>query len=73
VSAVFDVAAREGWTTKADVLRPEDLVAADSVWLVSSVTLAARVTHLNRYVMPVASDAARFTDLVDRAISVDDN
>ncbi|WP_055475239.1 aminodeoxychorismate lyase [Gordonia sp. HS-NH1] len=73
VRAVFDVASREGWTTKTDVLRPEDLVAADSVWLVSSVTLAARVTHLNRYVMPVPSDAAKFTDLVDRAISVDDN
>lgn len=73
VSAVFDVAEREGWTTKTDLLRPEDLVAADSVWLVSSVTLAARVTRLNRYVMPVPSDSAKFTDLVDRAISVDDN
>ena len=73
VRAVFDVAEQEGWTTKTDVLRPEDLVAADSVWLVSSVTLAARVTHLNRYVMPLAADAAKFTDLVDRAISVDDN
>lgn len=73
VRAVFDVAEQEGWTTKTDVLRPEDLVVADSVWLVSSVTLAARVTHLNRYVMPLAADAAKFTDLVDRAISVDDN
>ncbi|MCR5977705.1 aminodeoxychorismate lyase [Gordonia jinghuaiqii] len=73
VRAVFDLAVQEGWKTKAEVLRPEDLVAADSVWLVSSVTLAARVTHLNRYVMPVPSDSKKFSALVDRAISVDHN
>jgi 4-amino-4-deoxychorismate lyase len=71
--AVFDLADAEGWKTKIEILRPEDLVAADSVWLVSSVTLAARVTHLNRYVMPVPTDADRFSDLVDRAIAVEDN
>ncbi|WP_439031721.1 aminodeoxychorismate lyase [Gordonia terrae] len=70
--AVFDLAAQEGHKTETGVLRPEDLVAADSVWLLSSVTLAARVTHLNRYAMPVPADTAAFTALVDRAIAVDD-
>ncbi|MCK8616106.1 aminodeoxychorismate lyase [Gordonia sp. C13] len=69
--AVFDLADAEGWKTKVEILRPEDLVAADSVWLVSSVTLAARVTHLNRYVMPVPADADRFSGLVDRAIAAE--
>ncbi|MEO9326793.1 aminodeoxychorismate lyase [Gordonia aurantiaca] len=73
VRAVFDLAAAEGWKTKAEQLRPADLVAADSVWLLSSVTLAARVTHLNRYVMPIPKDLARIPGLVDRAIAAEDN
>ncbi|GAA1481249.1 aminodeoxychorismate lyase [Gordonia sinesedis] len=69
--AVFDLAEKEGWRTDVRLLRREDLVAADSVWLVSSVTVAARVTALNRYVMPVTDEADKFSDLVDRAICVD--
>lgn len=69
--AVFALADNEGWTTKTEVLKRPDLIRADSVWMVSSVTLAARVTALNRYVMPVAHDLERFTDLVDRAICAD--
>ena len=69
--AVFDLAEREGWRTDVRMMRREELVAADSVWLVSSVTVAARVTALNRYVMPVADDLDKFSDLVDRAISVE--
>ncbi|AZG45730.1 aminodeoxychorismate lyase [Gordonia insulae] len=72
--AVFETAEHEGWTTRTATLRRADLIAADSVWLVSSVALAARVTSLNRYVMPVSpngTDAHEFAELVDRAICVD--
>ncbi|MDL9936167.1 aminodeoxychorismate lyase [Gordonia sp. ABSL1-1] len=70
-NAVFELAEQEGWKTETRVLLPADLIAADAVWLVSSVTLAARVTAINRYVMPDDADEHRFADLVDRAISVD--
>lgn len=69
--AVFELAAQEGWSTSTRVLRPADLIAADSVWMVSSVTLAARVTALNRYVTPVSAANDEFVDLVDRAVCVD--
>ncbi len=68
--ATFELAEREGWTVKSEVLERADLIRADAVWLVSSVTLASRVTALNRFVMPVADDLQRFPDLVDRAICV---
>ncbi|MAU82679.1 aminodeoxychorismate lyase [Gordonia sp. NPDC062954] len=69
--AVFETAASEGWTTRTDALGRADLIAADSVWLISSVALAARVTSLNRYIMPVSPNHHDFVDLVDRAICVD--
>ncbi|MEE3849419.1 aminodeoxychorismate lyase [Gordonia sp. LSe1-13] len=69
--AVFETAAQEGWTTRTEVIRRADLIAADSVWLISSVALAARVTSLNRYVMPLSPNDHEFVDLVDRAICVD--
>ncbi|MGV9713906.1 aminodeoxychorismate lyase [Gordonia sp. NPDC003424] len=69
--AIFELAESEGWTTRTEVLRRADLIAADSVWLVSSVTLAARVISLNRYVIPTSPNGDEFRDLVDRAISVD--
>ncbi|MGC4964355.1 aminodeoxychorismate lyase [Gordonia sp. DT101] len=69
--AVFDIAEQEGWTTATHSLRRADLIGADSVWLISSVTLAARVRSLNRYVMPTSTTDDEFADLVDRAICVD--
>lgn len=69
--AVFETAAQEGWTTRTEPLRRADLIAAESVWLVSSVALAARVTSLNRYVMPESPNNDEFAQLVDRAICVD--
>ncbi|MFW0796640.1 aminodeoxychorismate lyase [Gordonia sp. CPCC 205515] len=69
--AIFALAEDEGWTTRTEVLRRADLIAADSVWLVSSVTLAARVTALNDYVIPTSPNGDEFRDLVDRAISID--
>ncbi|GAB21547.1 putative aminotransferase [Gordonia polyisoprenivorans NBRC 16320 = JCM 10675] len=69
--ATFALAAEEGWQTETRVLRPADLLEADSVWLISSVTLAARVTALNGHPLPVTEVCQDFIDLVDRAISAD--
>lgn len=76
VQAIFALADQEGWTTSTEVIRRADLIAADAVWLVSSVTLAARVTSLNGHPLPVRGSSMspnddEFSDLVDRAISID--
>lgn len=69
--AVFELAESEGWQTEIRAMRREELIAADSVWLISSVTLVARVTELNGYTLPVPTDSEKFTDLVNRAVRED--
>lgn len=69
--ATFARAAADGWRTETRVLRPADLLEADSVWLISSVTLAARVTSLNGHPLAVSPHQGDFVELVDRAISTD--
>lgn len=65
--AVYAEALRSGWEATTGLLTVGDLCAADSVWLVSSVTLAARVTVIDSMVM-TTGDAGDFVDLVNRAI-----
>ncbi|MCH6197797.1 aminodeoxychorismate lyase [Corynebacterium mastitidis] len=50
--ALFHAAQRAGWRCKAKDLTVADLRAAQSVWLVSSVRLAARVTSLDGAALP---------------------
>ncbi|MGC4935372.1 aminodeoxychorismate lyase [Gordonia sp. DT30] len=69
--ATFALAAEEGWDTETRMLRPADLLESDSVWLVSSVTLAARVTALNGHPLTASESAGEFVELVDRAVSAD--
>ena len=45
--ALFEVARNKGYDCDYRALRPADLVAAQGVWLVSSITLAARVHTLD--------------------------
>jgi 4-amino-4-deoxychorismate lyase len=66
--AVFAQAEKEGWHTEIGTLRPADLVCADAVWLVSSITLATRVTEFNGYQMSTPQNPEDFSALVDRAI-----
>ena len=69
--ALFDVARGKGYDCDYRALRPADLFAAQGVWLVSSITLAARVHTLDgRYLMP-APLAAEISELVDAAILSD--
>lgn len=50
--ALFDAAARAGWQVEYAALRPEDLLAADGVWLVSSGRLLAPVNHVDGRALP---------------------
>ena len=69
--ALFAVAEDEGLKTEYSSLRVADLIVADGVWLISSVTLATRVRELNGYEMPVPAREAEFAALVDKAVAAD--
>ena len=69
--ALFEVARNKGYDCDYRALRPADLVAAQGVWLVSSITLAARVHTLDRKLLPPAPLAGEFAGLVDAAIVSD--
>lgn len=78
--ALFDLAEQEGWQTKSETLFTGNLIAADSVWLVSSVTLAARVRRINDFTLvdedaSTSDDGDRISDstfsaMVDRAVAI---
>lgn len=67
--ALFATAQKEGWDTSMESLRTADLIQADAVWLLSSVTLAARVRELNGFTLAAPQRPEDFVTLVDKAIS----
>ena len=69
--ALFGVARAKGYDCDYRALRVADLLAAQGLWLVSSMTLAARVHTLDGRLLPGASMAAEFAELVDAAIVSD--
>lgn len=69
--ALFEVARNKGYDCDYRSLRPADLFAAQGVWLVSSITLAARVHTLDGKLLPPAPLATEVTELVDAAILSD--
>jgi 4-amino-4-deoxychorismate lyase len=69
--ALFEVARSKGYDCDYRALRPADLFAAQGVWLVSSITLAARVHTLDGSLLRPAPLAAEFAELVDAAIVSD--
>ncbi len=69
--ALFEVARNKGYDCDYRALRPADLVAAQGVWLVSSITLAARVHTLDGKLLPPSPLAGEFAELVDAAIVSD--
>jgi 4-amino-4-deoxychorismate lyase len=69
--ALFGVARAKGYDCDYRALRVADLFAAQGIWLVSSMTLAARVHTLDGRVLPPAPLAAEFAELVDAAIISD--
>ncbi|QLL10477.1 aminodeoxychorismate lyase [Mycobacterium vicinigordonae] len=69
--ALFEVARAKGYDCDYRALRRSDLVAAQGIWLISSMTLAARVHTLDGRPLPRAPFADRFAELVDAAIVSD--
>jgi 4-amino-4-deoxychorismate lyase len=69
--ALFEVARTKGYDCDYRALRPADLVAAQGVWLISSITLAARVHTLDGVALRPSPLAAEMTELVDAAIVCD--
>ncbi|MBF6449738.1 MULTISPECIES: aminodeoxychorismate lyase [Nocardia] len=66
--ALFAEAGKAGWDCSYKSLFTADLVTADSVWLLSSITLAARVATLDGLRMSAPDCAEEITDLVNRGI-----
>ena len=69
--ALFEVARNKGYDCDYRALRPADLFAAQGVWLVSSITLAARVHTLDGKPLRHSPIATEISELVDAAIVSD--
>jgi 4-amino-4-deoxychorismate lyase len=69
--ALFAAARAKGYDCDYRALRVADLFAARGIWLVSSMTLAARVHTLDGRRLPPAPLAAELAELVDAAIVSD--
>jgi len=69
--ALFEVARAKGYDCDYRALRVSDLHAAQGIWLVSSMTLAARVHTLDGRLLPRSPIAAEFAGLIDAAIVSD--
>lgn len=66
--ALFDVAGAKGYECEYRALRPADLDAAHGIWLVSSITLAARVHTLDGRPLGASPSAAHIAELIDAAV-----
>ncbi|OMC27296.1 4-amino-4-deoxychorismate lyase [Mycobacterium colombiense] len=69
--ALFEVARDKGYDCDYRALRLADLHAAQGVWLISSMTLAARVHTLDGRPLQPSPMAADFAELIDAAIVSD--
>jgi 4-amino-4-deoxychorismate lyase len=69
--ALFEVARDKGYDCDYRALRLADLHAARGIWLVSSMTLAARVHTLDGHPLPWPQMAAEFAGLIDAAVISD--
>ncbi|HEU4360359.1 MAG TPA: aminodeoxychorismate lyase [Mycobacterium sp.] len=67
--ALFEVARSKGYNCDYRPLRRSDLAAAQDIWLVSSITLAARVHTLDGRVLSTSELNAEFIELIDAAVS----
>jgi 4-amino-4-deoxychorismate lyase len=69
--ALFEMARTKGYDCDYRALRIADLHAAQGIWLVSSMTLAARVHTLDGRALPRSPITAEFAELVNAAIVSD--
>lgn len=69
--ALFEVARQAGYDCDYQALRPADLFAAQGVWLVSSITLGARVHTLDGVPLALPPLRSEMNALVEAAILSD--
>ena len=69
--ALFEVARDKGYDCDYRALRVADLLTAQGIWLVSSMTLAARVHTLDGRRLPRSPITTEFAELIDAAIVCD--
>lgn len=69
VRALFDVARAHGMACEHRMFKVGELLAAQGVWLLSSVTLAGRVHTLDGSVLAAAPTAAKVAAFIDEAIA----
>lgn len=69
-AALFEHATAQGWRCKDKELQLEDLLRAESVWLVSSVRIAARVTRINDTKLPAPENEAEVRKLITAAMEM---
>ncbi len=67
--AIFDYAEKHGWRCKTRDLTVDDLVAAESVWLVSSTRIATRVKRIDDVKLPTPDNEAELRELFDNALT----
>lgn len=67
--ALFDMARERGLACQELLLRRSDLIAAQGIWLLSSVTLAARVHTLDGVALRAAPMAEELAGLVSAAVA----
>ena len=70
-AALFEYATEQKWRCKEKQLVLDDLFRADSVWLVSSVRIAARVTRINDQELPAPANEAEIRELIEAALTSD--
>lgn len=68
-AALFEVAPKKGFRCFETPMRPVDLLTADAVWLVSSVTLAARVREIDGLPLRSRRRGEEIPALIDIAIA----
>ena len=68
LGALAEVASREGVLVRRERLLMTDLIAADAVWLLSSVTLAARVRRIDGVTLAGGDPGIDVAGMVDRAV-----
>ena len=68
LAAMAAIAERERVDVRRERLLLTDLLAADAVWLLSSVTLCARVRRIDDVVLPSTDPGIDVAGMVDRAV-----
>lgn len=68
-AALFEYAESQGYRCKQKVLDVDYLLDADSVWLVSSIRVAARVRRLGEHKLKAPDNEKEIRSLIDAAMS----